>query len=376
MRPWLFAPLLVCLLGPVPTLSAQEADPPLCANGGWSFDADYVLWWLRRAYAPPVLTTSSPASQGLLDRPDTRVVYGDQRLETRHSDQFIGGRFAAAWTAADGSFGLEGRAFFLERDSTYFTIKHRTDVLLALSYVDANTGRQASEIVAGPDPVRGNLAGGFVGYSRIELFGEEANVVLPVVAEECWRLDMLAGARFLQMRDRYHHTATSYVLPERAVLTGVEDNFRIHNAFYGGQVGVRGEGWFGRLLVQFRTSVALGADDQFVKTFGERVFASPGSRVETKSGLFVQPSNSGRFTNCNFDGVGEVAVNVAYELMEGVRATVGYTFLYWADPLRAASQLDRTINTTQPVGPGRPVFPFQGDAFWAQGVSVGLQLRW
>ena len=69
-------------------------------------------------------------------------------------------------------------------------------------------------------------------------------------------------------------------------------------------------------------------------------------------------------------------VQKAEPLGTKLQATVGYTFLYWADPLRAANQLDRTINTTQPGGPARPGIPFEGDAFWAQGLNVGLQLRW
>jgi hypothetical protein len=375
MRPWLFTALLALLLGPAAAL-AQECSPPDPA-GGWSFQADYLLWQLRRGYAPPVLTTSSPASQGLLDRPDTRVVYGDDRLETRHGDRFNGARLAADWLSDDGAFGFEGRGFFLERDSTYFTLKQRSDVLLALSYVDATTGRQASEIIAGPDPKRGLLWGGFVGYSRIELFGEEANAVAPLIADDpAWRLDALAGGRFLQMRDRYHQTATSYVLPAKRRLYGVDDNVRVHNAFYGGQVGVRGERRFGRLAVQYRATAALGADGQEVKTFGSTVVATPRGRVQTNAGLFIQASNSGRFTDCNLDAVGEVGLNLAYDLTGWMRARVGYTFLYWADPLRAAEQLDRTINVSQPAGPARPEIPFKGEAFWAQGLNVGLEFRW
>src|SRR5690242_10913186 len=146
MRPWLPPALALCLLAPAQALHAQPADPfpppsPSFSSGTWSVDADYALWWLRRAHAPPILTTSSPASppcptgpwsvdpdyapwcrrrahappilttsspasQGLLDRPDTRVVYGDEGLETRHHDQFVGGRFAVGWAAPDDSFGL------------------------------------------------------------------------------------------------------------------------------------------------------------------------------------------------------------------------------------------------------------------------------
>jgi hypothetical protein len=332
-------------------------------------DVDYVNWWLRRSYLPPVLTNGAG------------VVYGDDRLETRHGDSFMGGRFALEW---DGpNIGVEGRAFFLERDSTYRTIKY-SDSPLAFLYTDVKTGAQATRVIAGLDPMRGPLAGGFVGYSRIELFGEEVNAVIPM-ASGCgpWRVDLLAGARFLQMRDRYNDTATSrntaplYGFPAQAVLYGLIDNFRTHNAFYGGQVGVRAEADYGRWIVNGRLTAALGADDQLVQTWGQQLYQSPTARVVGPVGLFVQPSNSGSFRRCNFDAAGELALNVGYRLTDHVTLKVGYTFLLWADPLRATEQVQTVLNTHQGRGgPGLPVIPFKGEPFWAQGVNVGLDVRW
>jgi hypothetical protein len=365
----MLATLLVGLAVAQPVVAEADPDTP-----AWTASAEYLVWWIRRGYVPAVVTTSSPASQGLLDRPDTRVVYGDERLETRHDDRFVGTRLTLNWREPGGLFGLEGRAFFLERDSTYLTIKYQSDRLLAFSYVDAATGRQASEVFAGPDPRRGDLQGGFVGYSRIEWFGEEANATFSLAEEEDWKLDLLAGGRFLQMRDRYHQTATSLVLPEQSHLYGVIDNVRVANAFYGGQLGLRGEACWGRLFVQGRATAALGADDQLVRAWGQRIDHTPERRIVTNSGLFVQQSNTGHFDRCHLDAAGEVGANVGYELTSWLRATAGYTFLYWADPLRAGKQLDRVIDTSQPAA--RPAIPFRGDALWAQGVSVGLEARW
>ncbi|MFO0876172.1 MAG: BBP7 family outer membrane beta-barrel protein [Gemmataceae bacterium] len=334
------------------------------------FSAEYMAWWLRRAYVPPVLTTSSTASQGVLGQPDTRPLFGDERLETRHNDRFFGTRFALEWMHASRCVGLEGRAFFLERDSTYHTIDHQADPLMALSFVDATTGREASVIVAGQDPKRGLLWGGFVGYSRIELFGQEANAIIPLAEEEGWKLDLLAGARFLQMRDRYHHTATSWELPAKENLSGIIDNYRLHNAFYGAQLGLRSECQWDRFFLQTRATVALGADAQLSRTWGERIYHTPRERTVTPYGLFVQPGNTGTVRNCNFDAVGEVAVNAGYQVCKHLRGYVGYTFLYWADPARAASQVDRVVNQPDPR------ISFAGDPFWAQGVNVGLELLW
>lgn len=363
----------------VPPADAEPAVAafPLAGESGrgtWTITGEYVAWWLRRGYAPPVLTTGPAASQGILGQPGVRPIYGDERLETRHGDRFFGGRVAVEWLDPSGSVGVEGRAFFLERDSTYFTLRYRTDPLVALSYFDASTGREASEIVAGADPQRGLKAGGFVGYSRIELFGEEANLLVPLLRTDDWRVELLAGGRFLQMRDRYHHTATSRFGPDQSILTGVVDNIRVHNAYYGGQVGLRGEYQLDRWFVQMRGTIGVGADVQLVRTFGERLYQTPQQRLVTHAGLFVQPSNSGSFSRTVFDGVGEVGVNVGYRFTDHWRALLGYTLLCWADPLRAASQVDRVVDRSQQSA--RPAIPFSGEAFWAQGVHVGLEWSW
>ncbi len=355
-------------------LALSQAPAPDADPSPWTASVEYVAWWIRRGFVPAIVTTGPPASRGLLDQPGTSILFGDERLETRHDDRFFGTRFALEWREPCAAFGLEGRAFFLERDSTYFKIKPTSDRLLALSYIDAATGKQASEIIAGPDPSRGLLWGGFVGYSRIELFGEEANVTMPLLGDEAWTVDALAGARFFQMRDRFHETSTSRTMPDKAHLFGVVDNIRVGNAFYGGQLGLRGEARWGRLFVQGRTAIALGADDQLVRTWGQRIDHDPQRRLEIPHGLYIQEGNTGSFSRWHFDAAGEVAVNAGWAFTDWLRGYVGYTFLYWADPLRAGKQVDRVVDLAQPAA--RPGVPFAGDALWAQGVNVGLEARW
>jgi hypothetical protein len=61
---------------------------------------------------------------------------------------------------------------------------------------------------------------------------------------------------------------------------------------------------------------------------------------------------------------------------------VGYTFLYWGEVLRAGNQIDQVVNTnllppaTGPVsGPLRPAARLADSSFWAQGISLGLELN-
>src|SRR4051812_36978343 len=114
--------LVLCLL------CAQEMPDDDVSTVERRAGKEFVLWWLRRGHVPPVLTTGPAGSAGVLGEPGTSVVYGDDRLETRHGDRFNGGRFFLERTDRS-SWGAEMRVFFLERDSTYRTIDPTTQLL-------------------------------------------------------------------------------------------------------------------------------------------------------------------------------------------------------------------------------------------------------
>lgn len=341
---------------------------------------EYLIWWLREGRIPALLTTSSFGSKGELGQADTRVIYGDQRLETRHDDRFVGGRFMLGWyLGEERSWAIEGGAVFLERDSTYFKVVSDGSTLLARPYINAQDGSSVSEIIAGPTAA-GLRNGGFNGYSRIEFFSQEANLVRNLLDGPLGRLDLLAGTRFLQMRDRLDLTAVGRLLPDQTTLYGLTDHFRVHNAFYGGQLGLRGESTWGRWTLGGRGIVALGGTDQLVRTFGDRIFQTPLVRDVQNFGLTVAPSNTGRFERTSFDAFYEVGVNFGYRLGEHVRLFGGYTLYVWNSPLRAGDQVDLVVNpnliTGQPGGSARPTIPFRDDLFWAQGMNFGLELTW
>jgi hypothetical protein len=336
---------------------------------------EYLMWYLREGRIPPLLTTGLAASAGRLGSADTEVLYGGDRLETRHGDRFFGTRLTAGyWFDQDQSIGLEGRAIFLERDSTYFKAVSDGTTLLARPYVDALTGSPASEILAGSAP-GGLRSGGFVGYSRIELFDQEVNVQAALSAGAQWRLDALAGVHFLQMRDRLDVTSTGRSLPDLADLYGLTDHFRADDQFYGGQLGMRGEYNLGPWFLTARGEAALGGTVQTVRAFGDRTFQTPFGKTVQPFGLAVQPSNTGRFTRADLDAVYEVGIDAGCRLTSHIAVFVGYTFIGWNNPIRSGDQVDLVINTGR-AGPARPAIPFKEDFLWAQGVNVGLNFSW
>lgn len=343
----------------------------------FQFEIDYILWWLREGRTPPLLTTSSAGSAGILGQPDTHVLYGGDRLETRHGDRFNGLRPALGyWFDDQHTCGIEASAFFLERDSTYFKALSDGTQPLARPLI-APDGASTSFLLAGPLPaggelfagnaVTGTLNGGFVGYSRVELFGEEVNLTTRLLAGNQGRLELLCGAHFLQMRDRIDLTSTGHPVADPATLVGLTDHFRVANEFYGGQVGLRAERVYRRWCLSVTGEVAPGATQTNVRAFGSQTYQTPFTRVVTPYGLAVQPSNAVSFSHSEFDVVSELDVNVQCRLTGWAKLFTGYTFLYWARCVRAGDQIE--LSST-------PSIPFRTDAFWAQGLNAGMEFTW
>src|SRR5262249_6748429 len=146
-------------------------------------------------------------------------------------------------------------------------------------------------------------------------------------------LDLLAGAHFLQMRDRLDLTATGRLLPDQAILYGETDHYRVDNRFFGGQAGLRVEYVVGRWFCNLRGTIALGGTQETLRTFGDRLVQSPTSREALPFGLYILPSNTGRFVRTEFDTVSEIGANVGCQLTRHLRLLTGYTLLLWNNPI-------------------------------------------
>jgi hypothetical protein len=133
--------------------------------------------------------------------------------------------------------------------------------------------------------------------------------------------------------------------------------------------------------------VALGVTRQEVDIAGATVLFDPAgspSAVEP-GGVQALTSNIGNYRQDEFAVVPEVGVNVAAEVMPGLRVWAGYTFLYWSNVVRPGDQIDPALNPGlvptdvtfgTPGGPARPLFSFKDSDFWAHGVNVGAAFRY
>jgi hypothetical protein len=132
--------------------------------------------------------------------------------------------------------------------------------------------------------------------------------------------------------------------------------------------------------------LAFGNNHSEVVIDGQTVTATPvaGGGVQqtvTPAGLLAQQqSNIGTFESDQFAVSPELGIMVAREICPNLRATVGYSFIYWSQVARPGDQIDTRLNLSQLapgglVGVARPIFPWVTTDVWAQGLSFGLDYR-
>jgi hypothetical protein len=366
-------------------VSVEPPVPPLLLRFAsderprWEAAAEFIYWYPRRGYIPPIVTTGPAESGGRRDAAGVVTLYGDERIDLRH-DRLIGirGQVGVYFDPA-GEWLAEVRCFFLERDSSHYAIKPRDDLLLARPYVSAVDGTYQAEIFAGPTPDGMVLEGSLNAYTRLEVFGQEVNLRRELWAGEHVCLTGIIGARFLQLRDRFDVTTSSRELPGRAALRSVSDHFQTFNKFYGGQAGLQSAWQWQPWSLQVRSTLAVGATEEIIRTKAFRLTQTPTFRDLRPLGLWVLPSNSGSFRRLLFDLAGEIDLNLGYQVTSQLRLFVGYTFLGWAKPVRSGQQVD-AVNTDQllvPAAfPARPKITFRDELFWLQGISLGGEVRW
>jgi hypothetical protein len=121
--------------------------------------------------------------------------------------------------------------------------------------------------------------------------------------------------------------------------------------------------------------VAFGKNQQEVTIAGATVETVPGfGSAFFNQGLFAQPSNIGTYERRESCVLPEVQINAKYQVCRCLRVTAGYTFMYLSDVLRPADQIDFVIDSSLPPNPQRPIFTFNSDDMWVQGVSGGVEL--
>jgi hypothetical protein len=214
-------------------------------------------------------------------------------------------------------------------------------------------------------------------------WGAEANGLINLCRDCSFRVDLLTGFRYLELKDQLNILSDSVVLPPNGPMAVTTfDSFNTRNRFYGGQVGAVVDFWCGRWLLDFRGKLALGGINRFVGIDGSTSLATVNGTTIFAGGLFTQPTNIGAHTSTVFGVVPEVSLRTGYQFTNNFRAYIGYSLIWMVkNVVQAADQIDRQINVNQiqalspaPLsGPARPMPTLVNTEFWAQGLQFGME---
>lgn len=360
--------------------------------------AEYLLWWLDGFHVPPLVTTSpagTPQAQaGVLGEPGTTVLYGNSEIL---SDSRNGLRFTAGtWLGDYQDVAIEGDVFFFEDASTSFSATGVDGApILARPFFDVLNATESAALVAFPGLVEGtvtvNASSDFDGAGlrlRKALcckdIGGACNACNPsgppVMPSSVSRIDLIAGYRYLNLDEQLTISAgTNTLLTVPVTQDTAFDRFRTSNEFHGGDIGFIWEWESAQWSLELLSKMAIGSTRQQVSISGGTTVGG----ISGTGGLLALPSNIGTYNRNIFSVVPELGVNLGYKITPRLRATAGYTLIYWAHVARPGDVIDLDVNTNQLppavppfAGPPRPQFEWDDSALIAHGLSVGLDYRY
>jgi hypothetical protein len=351
------------------------------------FGADYLYWFVKDSNIRIPLASTGPASTfGILGLPGTSTVLGNDSLDF---DFLHGARLnAGAWLNDCHTFGIEGGGFILFQGQDSQTAPNLP--VLARPFLDTSlAGAENALLLSLP----GAFAGSVSVAQQTLLWGGELTPFWRFVNDCKLKADILAGFRYLELKEKLEIKDQSQILAGGVATTGllgllapstvsIDDGFKTRNQIYGGELGARVQFNYSRWGMELGGKATLGVNHQTLLVGGTTTISGilpvP---VTLPGGLLAVSSNSGKRTSDEFTVAPEATVQLRYRVTDHVSVNAGYTFLYINNVVRPAEQLDRTVNPTLvpispsfgvPFGPARPAPLFERTDYWAHGANVGL----
>ncbi len=385
-----------------PGCEAPGSEGPPCDPGYAPYSsgkiwirAEYLLWKVRGADTPPLLTSGpldvvGPSGiPGVLGQPTTQILLGADPLEYDISN---GGRATLGWWFdCSQCLGMEGSFLQLDRQHSNNVLSSAgtpNTIPLSLPFFNLVEGVEDSTGIAFPG--EGGFSGGASAFATTELWGAECNGLLNVISAPGWRVNLLGGARYLNIKESITFTTTSQFLPpDSPDIYNTIDHFGCENTFYGGQIGFRSDFRARLVSIEVTGKVAFGRMERETTIAGQLSTNdfTDGAAFETfPGGYLALPTNIGFYKDSRFAVVPELTVQLGWHPYDWCRLFAGYTLLYATHVARPGDQIDRAINITQAPaytsdpdntlqGAPAPLFRNIDASWWAQGLNLGFELR-
>ncbi|QDU22004.1 BBP7 family outer membrane beta-barrel protein [Urbifossiella limnaea] len=345
--------------------TSNACDSPVQCSAVGFVALDFLLWATQGPGAPAVVTTGpavlGPGFAGTPGVPGTVALFGGSRVL---NDVRPGFRFDFFLpVAADGRWGVGTRFEMLGASA---------DSLAAVA--DGTTVLNVPQSVGGlPVPVYvgfpGQTAGTVTASTHTNYLGGDVHLRRNLWAGDTVRLDGVLGYRYLHLGDRIASSWDVFGPTAPPPLGGrvmADDGVRTRNDFNGGLLGLAPTANFGRFSVTGRMAVALGTTTSERDVTRTRVVV-PGLTNGGLAGLTpVTLVNVGaRDQQSDFAVAPEFGLKFGWRAADALHLTAGYSFQYWSRVRRAQEHFDLGGFAANPT-----------TDFWAQGLSLGLELRY
>jgi len=341
---------------------------------------EYLLWWTEGFQVGPLATgqLAENANRTELLNPEganTTVLLGHTWLA---GGARSGGRIRfGTWLDPCRQVGIEASYMGLGHDVSRFGAPYGEISVVGRPLFDVAgvAGQSLAGLVAFPDLVSGSmLVTGTTTFQGVEVLYRRL-----LVEGSSHRIDFLAGWRFNRLDDELSISESKMDLESESTIR-VVDQFVTENQFHGAELGIEAQMRRGCWTLELLGKLALGNSHWRATVDGSTVTTIPGqSTTTTAAGLLAQPSNMGTFEENEFAVVPELGVMIGYDLTRRLRATFGWSFIYWSRVARPGDLVDLDVNLTQVdsgvEGLSRPEFRWVGTDLWIQGLNFGLDWR-
>jgi hypothetical protein len=364
-------------------------DDAICGLPGRIWGGVDFLYWRVRGDALPALVTTSPsdpltpvAEAGVL--PKATVLVGQSDF---NSDPRFGVRLnLGAWINTRQTFGVQFSGFWLEDRGASADFASDGSTILARPFTNlqANPAVEASQLVAYPDVVSGNINVGerntFQGFD----FAFRGNVC----CGNWWRVDALFGYRHLRFTEQLLiqqrlvagvNAPTALGIPTGTIVTEF-DRFDTGNEYHAAQAGFTAEMFpWEKLSFSATGKLAFGVVNQGVGVDGATTFST--DNVTRVGGLLALNSNIGTYRRSDSSLVPELLLTAGYQVTDNIRVRLGYDLIYFPNVQRAGSVIDLGIDprrippVTNPTV-DRPTFDNLATDLFIQGVHASLEFRY
>jgi hypothetical protein len=342
-----------------------------------------MLLWSKGMHVPALATTSPDGTArtqaGVLGQEGTSVLFGQTNLADTSR---IAGRWTLGrWFDCNQTTGIEISYLTTETDTSGYFATSAGSTIIARPFYNVDSGAQDARLIS----YSGVSDGSLDVYARSRLDGLDVTMRHGLFWDSNRRLDFTVGYRYMQLKDvfRTHEatfsTDTSGVVPV-GTATSIHDVFDTKNEFNGANLGFAGRMQYNRWSMDLLMKLGIGNTRSRVNLQGSSTVTTPdGTVANYESGLLVLDSNKESITHNQFTMIPELGINLGYDLTPRLRATVGYSLIYWSHVARAGDQVNTDLNpnefqSTSWTGAAIPRETFVVNDYWIQGLNVGLDL--